>query len=167
MWQHHRLGRTGLRLPNVFQTTMAQQHLSNLIGSYSDHEEFQVGRVIVWVEIPSHGSRATWLKQAELIFEGVWRDANTVVSAAQQASRALIPEFWKAHDEAGTASEQLSVWGIWIDPAKGSADYEVGLNHDFSRKHWTHLPELPGDYTIFVSRDPRGGLHVPGERSGH
>jgi hypothetical protein len=144
---------------------MAQQHLSNPIGSYPDREEFQVGRVIVWVELPSHGSRAAWLKQANLIFEGVWRDVPTVVSAAQQASRALIPEFWKGHDEAGTASEQLVVWGIWIDSAEGSADYEVGRNHGFSRKNWTHLPELPDDYSIVVSRDPHGGLHVRGERS--
>jgi hypothetical protein len=159
-----------LRVPrlffSVFQTTMAQQYLSNPIGSYSDRKEFQVGRVIVWVEIPSHGSRAAWLKQANLIFESVWRDVPAAVSAAHQVSRSPILESWNAHDEAGTASDQLSVWGIWIDPTSGSADYEVGLNHDFSCGGSTNLPEPPDDYSVIVSRDPHGGMSVHGGRFG-
>src|SRR5438094_108780 len=133
---------------------MTQRHLSNALGSYSDREEFQIGRVIVWVRIPGHGSRDTWLQRADLLIEDIWRAIPTVLSAAQQESRALIPEFWKLHDEAGTADEQLTVWGIWIDLIANSTDFHVGGNHDFNCP--IGLPELPDGHCIMVSRDLSG-----------
>jgi len=135
---------------------------SNAIGSYPDREEFQVGRVIVWVEIPPHGSRATWLERADRMFGEVWRAIPAVVSAAQRESRALIPEYWKAHDEAGSTGERLAAWGIWIDPLGGTATYEVGRNWDFDPKDPTRLPELPDGHCITVSRDPGSELMARG-----
>jgi hypothetical protein len=140
---------------------MTWLYQSNALGSYPDREEFQVERVIVWVKTPSHGSRATWLERANLILGEVWQAIPAAVSAAQQASRTLIPEFWEAHDQAGTAAEQLAVRGIWIDPASGSADYEVARNPDFDREG---LPEFPDDLSIIVSRDPSGALLARGLR---
>jgi hypothetical protein len=42
---------------------MMRWHLSHPLGIYSDREEYQVGRVIVWVEIPPYGSRGAWLER--------------------------------------------------------------------------------------------------------
>jgi hypothetical protein len=82
-----------------------------------------------------------------------------VLLAAEKESRSLIPEFWKAHDEAGTAGKRLSVWGIWIDPLTGSADYEVGGNLIDAHDHSLDLPELPESHRVIVSRPPDGSLH--------
>ncbi|SRR5579885_3157947 len=136
---------------------MARLHDSNKLGSFPDREEFQVGQVIVWVKIPPHGNRATWLERANSIFEQVWPSIPAVISAAELVSRTLVPEFWKAYDQAGAADNPLSVQGIWIDSASGSADYEVSRNHDFDR---ASLPELPDDHSIMVSRDPNGGVRA-------
>jgi hypothetical protein len=141
---------------------MTRLSQSNELGSYPDREEFQVERVIVWVKIPSRGSRAAWLERADQIFEDVWQAIPAAVAAAQQESRARIPEFWRAHEEAGTVGEPMSVLGIWIDPTTGSADYEVGRNHDRVHEGPTHLPDLPDGYSIVVSRAPNGGLLVRG-----
>lgn len=137
---------------------MSRPYLTNALGSYPDREEFQVGRVIVWVRIPSHAGRSMWLERADQLFEEVWQAVPEVLSAAERESRALIPEFWKAHDEAGTAGEHLAVRGIWIDPATGVADYEVGCNHDSENP--SGLSELPDGYSILVSRSAGGDLLV-------
>ncbi len=50
--------------------------------------------------------------------------------------------------------------GIWIDPTSGSANDEVGRNHDFVREDSIHLPELPVGHIIRVSHDPNVGLLV-------
>jgi hypothetical protein len=68
----------------------------------------------------------------------------------------MIPELWKAYDEAGTANEQLAVWGIWISPATGSADYQVGRS--FESNDPDTLPELPDGHAIMVNRDSTGRL---------
>jgi hypothetical protein len=94
------------------------------LGSYPDREEFQVGRVIVWVTIPPDGNRAAWVEQANPLFENVWQAIPAVVAHAQQVSRTRLPEFWKQYDDAGTADEPLTVSGIWLNPASGSADYK-------------------------------------------
>lgn len=137
---------------------MAWLHPPNTLGSYPDREEFQVERVIVWVEVSSHGSRAAWLEQADRMFEGVWRAIPAVVAAAQQASRSAIPEFWKAFDETGAAGAVLAVRGIWIDPVSGSADYEVAPNPDFPLGASGTVPEMPEGHSIVVSRQSDGNL---------
>lgn len=95
---------------NGYEANLKWLNPSNTLGTYPDREEFQVDRVIVWVEIPSYGSRATWLKRADRSFEGLWRTIPAVALVAEQESRALIPVDWKAHDEAGQTLERLSVW---------------------------------------------------------
>ena len=85
-----------------------------------------------------------------------------VVSAAEKVSRAQLPEFWMAHDNAGTAGDRLAVWGVWIDPISGSVDHEVGRNFDSMHHVPTHLPEMPDDFSIMVTRAPDGSLQVRG-----
>jgi hypothetical protein len=133
-----------------------RRRLSNALGSYSDREEYQVDRVIVWVQLPPHGCRGDWLQRADQFFESIWAAIPEVLSAAEQRSREMVPGFWKAHDEAGTPGQKLAVLGIWIDPMTGSADYDVGFNYEFNGP--SELPELPDRHTIMVSRDPCGRL---------
>jgi hypothetical protein len=139
---------------------MTRLHHSNALGSYPNREEFQIGQVIVWVMIPAHGRRDAWLERGDRLLDEVWEAIPAVLSAAQRESRTLIPEFWEAHDKAGTAGEQLTMLGIWIDPTTGSADYEVGCNHGFEST--IGLPELPDGHSIAVSRDSGGGLLARG-----
>jgi hypothetical protein len=137
------------------ESTM-RRHLSNALGSYSDREEFQVDRVIVWVQLPTHGCRADWLQRADQFFESIWAAIPEVLSVAEQKSREMVAEFWKAHDEAEMPGQKLAVRGIWIDPMTGSADYDVGCNYEFNGPGG--LPELPESHTITVSRDPCGNV---------
>jgi hypothetical protein len=139
---------------------MMRPILSDPLGSYPDREEFQIERVIVWVQIPSHGSRIHWVNRANQLIEGIWRAIPSVVEAAQQESRKLLPDFWKAHTQAGTASEQLTVHGIWIDPVNATAGYDVGEN--FDRRILPDSPELPDMYSIMVNRDSAGNLLARG-----
>ena len=139
---------------------MTGPYLSGPLGSYPDREEFQVDRTIINVMLPAHGDRRAWLARADELFEDVWRAVPLVILAAQQNSRVTLQEFWKAHDEAGTSSEQLAVWGIWIDPETGAADYHVGCNHVFMDHAPAALPGLPDDYTISVHRNPTGHLET-------
>lgn len=133
-----------------------RRHLFNALGSYSDREEYQVDRVIVWVQLPPHGCRSDWLQRADQFFETIWAAIPEVLSAAEQRSREMVPEFWKAHDEAVTPAQKLVVLGIWINPMTGSADYDVGCNYEFIVP--SGLPELPDSHSIMVSRDPCGSL---------
>jgi hypothetical protein len=96
------------------------------------------------------------------MFEEVWLTIPAVVVVAQQASRAAIPEFWNTHDETGTADEQMAVRGLWIDPANGSSEYDVGPNHESIARQTSDLPEFPDDYSVRVSREPNGELVVRG-----
>ena len=114
------------------------------------------------MKIPPYGSRAIWLERANGFFEEVRRAVPQVVSAAEQKSRAQLPEYWRAQDEAGQVGERLSVRGIWIDPTIGSADYVVGCNYAFIREDSIHVPELPDGHCILVSRDRNGGLLAVG-----
>jgi hypothetical protein len=139
---------------------MTRLRRSNTLGSYPDREEFQVERVIVWVEVPPHGIRDTWLERADRMFDEVWQAVPAVVAAAQQESRALFPEYWEARDRSGAAGERLAVRGIWIDPADGSAEYDVAANSDSAPDDSTPPPALPADHSISVSRRPDGSLHA-------
>jgi hypothetical protein len=123
---------------------------SSLLGSYSDREEHQVDRVIVWVmrPLPDSPVRANW------IFNDLWEAISAVVSVAELKSREQIPWYWDAHDKAGTSSNRLTVYGIWINP-DGSATYEVGSNY---KEYSSPPPELPDDYSLMISRSPDGIL---------
>ena len=120
---------------------------------YQDRYEFQLGQVLVWVITPPFAIPDTGLERAERMFDEVWGAIPTVVSAAEKVSRAQLPEFWMAHDDAGTAGDRLAVWGMWIDPINGSVDYEVGENFEPMHHVTAHLPEMPDDSRIaFRSR---------------
>ena len=133
---------------------------SNALTVYRDSYEFQFGRVLVYVITPPFALPATGLERAERMFDEVWGAIPTVVSAAEKVSRAQLPEFWMAHDDAGTAGDRLAVWGMWIDPISGSVDYEVGRNFDSMHHVPTYLPEMPDDFSIMVTRAPDGSLQI-------
>lgn len=71
-------------------------YLSHSLGSYSDCEEFQVGKTLVWVKIPSHDDRAACLLRADILFEQVWQGVQEALSFATDESRGMVPEFWSA-----------------------------------------------------------------------
>ncbi len=132
---------------------------SSRLGSFPDREEFQVGRTLVWIMIPESGKRIDWLERGDGLFGDLWRGRDRVLAFAQQQSRTVLPDFWTAHDLAGTSAGQLMVWGIWIDPEDGSAVYEVNQNHAFASAR-TDLPEYPEDVPVMVRRDARGVLSL-------
>ncbi len=127
---------------------------------YKDRYEFQFGRVLVWVITPPFAIPDTGLERAERMFDEVWGAIPAVVSAAEKESRAQFPGYWVAHDEAGTAGDRLAVWGLWIDPISGSVDYEVGENFEPMHHVPSHLPEMPDDSNIMVTRTPDGSLQI-------
>ena len=63
-----------------------------------------------------------------------------------------------AHDVAGMAGMQLAVWGVWIDPTSGSADYQIGRNYEFNCA--AELPNLPEGHNIKINRAADGSLRV-------
>lgn len=140
-------------------------YLSGPLTSYADRDEFQIDRVLVWVKYPANGNRSAALLRANELFPEIWQAIPEVVPFAQAQSRAVIPEFWRAHDESGVPGARLAVWGITIDPATELAVYDVFWNHDF--KCPAGLPELPDGHSVDVSRDREGRLQLVGVFRGH
>ncbi|GGJ80424.1 hypothetical protein GCM10008939_25370 [Deinococcus aquiradiocola] len=89
---------------------------SGTLGSAQSAEEVQIARPLVWIVIPAYGRRADWLQRGDDLSGESWREGDRVVAFARQQSRAMLPDFWAAHDQAGISDEQLAVWGIWISP---------------------------------------------------
>jgi hypothetical protein len=139
---------------------MNRLHDSNRLGSYLDREEFQIERVIVWVDIPPHGNRTGWLERADRVFDEIWRAIPDVVSAARLGPGAQVADPGKTHDEAGVSSERLAVRGIWIDPVNGSAQYEVGAECGYDGGDAIEPPGRPDGRSVMVHRDPGGELLV-------
>ncbi len=135
-------------------------HIHNCLSILPTYVEFQEGRTIVCVLTPNGERQSIWVDKADLIFDELDLAIPDVLSFVEQRSRTLIPEFWHAHDIAGTAKLQLGIWCIWIDPSDSSASYAVGCNFDFNCEAF-NLPELPDDeYISIVDRDAAGNLQV-------
>jgi hypothetical protein len=139
---------------------MKRLHASTKLGSYSDREEFQVERVIVWVNIPPHGDRTIWLERADRIFGEVWRAIPDVVSVARLGLSAPEGDLGRSHDEMEVASERLAVMGIWIDPINGSAEYEVGADYGCDGVDLVDPSGIEDSLSVMVYRDPDGELTV-------
>ena len=113
-----------------------------------------------WRYLPTAAVPIGWSERigSDRIFEEIWQAVPAVLLVAEQESRALIPEFWRARDEAATAGTRLSVCGVWIDPVSGSADYEVSGNPFDTHDNSLHLPVLPENHRVLVSRSADGAL---------
>lgn len=135
---------------------MKSPPLSSPLGSYPDREEFQVGRTLVWVLGPPE-RRDELVAIANMQFSKIWACSERATATAVELSRSELPEFWQAHDDAGTSSRQLAVWGILIDAEAGSAKYDVRMNLDFNPdSHCPSLPLLPSNRSYRVVRTPDG-----------
>ena len=127
---------------------MSRKHLIHALGSYHDREEFQVGRVVVWVLIPTGDCREEWLEQGDRLFELVSHELAAVMSAAERESRILHPEFWRARDDSESPSEALAIFGIWLYPDTGAADFDI------------EMPEMPDNLPIIVTRERSGSVLI-------
>jgi hypothetical protein len=133
---------------------------SNALTIYRDRYEFQFGRVLVCVITPPFVIPNIGLEWAERMFDEVWGAIPAVISVAEMESRAQLPEFWEAHDEAGTAGDRMAVWWVCIDPISGLVDYEIGQNFDSIHQVLKDLPELDEDSNITVTRAPDESLRI-------
>jgi hypothetical protein len=81
--------------------------LSGPLGSYPDRDEFQVGRMLVWVKYPSGKDRVACLRNAEKILPDLESDVAKVEELATVSVGSSVP---------------ATVAGITID-ADSSASY--------------------------------------------
>jgi hypothetical protein len=133
--------------------------LDSPLGSYPDREEYQVDRVLVNIEIPSHGARQAWLEVGKTLFPDAWLAIPRVIEAAEHAAREEQATLWQQLDQGATGVGPLAVYDVWINPVTGGGTYRVGSNWDFP---FPQSVEFPEDYFILVERDAAGGLRAFG-----
>lgn len=138
---------------------------ATLLGSYPDRDEYQIGRTLVWVQFGTREQQETATDLACLQFPSIWSSIPEVIAEAREASRKELPEFWQVHEEAETANEVLSVWGIWIEPVSGVATYEVSTNHEFLCERGANLPVFPEESHVMVMRSKEGVVSVRADAS--
>ncbi|WP_431263181.1 hypothetical protein ACQ859_24645 [Roseateles chitinivorans] len=131
-----------------------------LLGSYADRDEYQVGSILVWVRFHAQETRAACTDFALQQLPEVLAALPDAIAMARAFAREQEPEFWRQHEEAGTAGELLSVWGLWIDPVRGLTTYGVQENLDFEVPQDSVLPALPVDWYVAIERDKAGALMV-------
>ncbi|MGL6262557.1 hypothetical protein ACSZMC_01075 [Aeromonas jandaei] len=105
--------------------------LLSLLGSYPECDEFQIGRLLVWVEYPSGRDRLACLRNAEAILPELESDISRVEELAAMSIESAVP---------------ATVTGIRIE-AERSASYECTF---FDGEH--------EDEFITISRDSGGYL---------
>ncbi|WP_445769493.1 hypothetical protein [Rheinheimera sp.] len=108
-----------------------KKRLSDPLGSYSDRDEFQIGRMLVWVIYPSDEDRSACLYRAEKIFSVLESDIVKVEERVTVSAGSSTP---------------ATVIGITIEP-DGSASYECTF---FDGEH--------EDEFISIKRNVGGGL---------
>lgn len=126
------------------------------LGSYSNYLEYQIGRTLVWVLFDGPAQRVIALESACQQFPSIWAAVPAVISEAERASRIEPPEFWKVHEAGGTSSKDLSVRGIWIEPASGIATYEVSTNQDFDPPRQVRFSSFPDESYVMIERNKEG-----------
>lgn len=131
---------------------MKKPSLINPLGSYDDRDEFQVGTTLVWVLGPPE-IREELVAAANVQFLEIWASLPQATAAAIDLSRSEFPEFWQAHDDAGTSSRQLKVWGIRINAAPLNVEYDIREDFDFNPDSYDPpLPRLSTKHRYCVSR---------------
>lgn len=145
-----------MTIDDSHSTRMKSPPLSNPLGSYADRDEFQVGSTLVWVLGPPD-QREELVAIANLQFSEIWVCAEKAVATAVELSRSELPDFWQAHDDAGTSSRLLKVWGILIDAVADSTEYDVREDPDFKAElHCLSLPLFPSRRSYRVVRTSEG-----------
>ena len=130
--------------------------LSSPLGSYADKDEFQVGTTLVWVFGPPE-IREELVAAANVQFSEIWASLPQATAAAVDLSRSELPEFWQAHDDAGTSGLLLKVWGVRIHAAPQNLEYDVGEDFYFNPDSYqTPLPRFPSRYRYCVIRTSDG-----------
>lgn len=107
------------------------KRLSGPLGSYSDRDEFQIGKTLVWVMYPPDEDRSACLYRAERIFPVLESDIAEVEELATVSAGSSTPAM---------------VIGITIE-LDGSASYECTF---FDGEH--------EDEFISIKRSAGGGL---------
>jgi hypothetical protein len=92
------------------------------------------------------------------MFPSFWQALPDVIASAELVSRANIPDYWSAHDRAGTSGGQFIAFGMWIFPKEGFAEFEVGCDPLFSPDEQLNLPVFPERTSIIVKHALEGGI---------
>ncbi|MBB3194089.1 hypothetical protein [Roseateles terrae] len=135
---------------------------ASLLGAYDNHDEYQLGTTLIWVDFENIAQRHAATEFAHQEFPAVWAAIPAAIAEARRILRSQAPEFWRSHEEAGTSEELLAVWGIRINPTARNATYHVSTNYDFESPYEEQLPSFPDDVCVFVQRGHDG---VIGPRS--
>ena len=138
---------------------------ATLLGSYDGRDEYQVGRTLVWVCFDSSSSRDENTAEAFRQLPSILQAIPDAIETAVASLRGESPNFWRLHDLAGTASDLLSVWGIWVYPSTCHATYHVNENHDFTAPDGAQLPQLDEMHGVYVSRSSDGRMQSSGGAS--
>jgi hypothetical protein len=118
--------------PSKFTKKMQMQNrLFGALGSFPDQEEFQVDRTIVNVVISPDNNRQYWINQANKIFDSIWNSIPEVLAVVEKQSRIESPYLWLSPEVQSVLSGRVCVFGIWLDPKTGIAEYHVEENEDY------------------------------------
>ena len=134
-------------------------NLSEPLGSYPSHEEFQVGRTIVVILIPEDGIRVNWLAKGKEVFYAREREIASVIQLAADFTRQYFGESLPAESHSFGSTLGLELRGVWVDPSDGSIDYDVYDPTDT-------LPSTPDDtagdfaYSVDLALDTDGIIRV-------
>lgn len=123
---------------------MARLQMSEALGSFPTHIEFQRDRTIVVVKLPADDDKDAWVQKANEEFESIWQARAAVIQVASSAMSERLVTI-QACD--GKRHEAFMVYGIWIDPQDGSSTFDVGF-----------LPELSDENHVIVKRTAGGTL---------
>lgn len=107
------------------------KRLSGPLTAYPDRDEFQIGRMLVWVRYPIGQDRSACLTRAEELLPSLELDISKAAELATREKGSTVP---------------ATVAGIMIE-ADGSASYDCTF---FDGEH-------EGDF-LTVHRDSAGGL---------
>lgn len=128
--------------------------------------EYQIEQRLVFVQHPKGVSHLPYIAKTQKTIAETWEDIQNAVRFAEQLSRRLIPDFWKAHDESHKASARFDVYSIHYDIDDPCPTYTVGKSHDFDFENvtyaeddlWrenpitTELPEPPDNFLVSIRR---------------
>ena len=128
--------------------------LGSLLAIHPDRDEYQVGRTLVYV-LHSPWASCAW---SDEVFGRIWAAIPEVVALAEGRARARLPEFGRARDASPCEEAMMAVLSITIDPADGSAEYDVGGNWDLLGADATLDAAWDDNFTVDVRRDPAGEL---------
>lgn len=128
--------------------------------------EYQFGQRLVYVQHPKGESHTPYIAKAQETIAVAWNDIENAVRFAEQLSRHLIPDFWRAHDASDKLGARFDVYSIHYDLNAPYLTYVIGKNHDFDfeciayaeEDQWkenpisAELPEPPDNFWVLIKR---------------